>query len=248
MTELTEQEKVISKIRKVKALADRAGTEGEAMAALCKLQNLLAKHNMTVADITGESAEATQTVDTLVVDQMGRQVHYRGWLAHVIAEYFRCRTYYAHVYAAKGRSVRLEMVGMSNDVLAAQAAYGAAILALNRLWTKHSRERVKQAYGDGGTWDSKRGAAAGKAYIAGFISGLSETLRENANRMALVLVRDKKVDDFVATLRLSSGGASSANYIQDYESRAAGQRDGRAYGQEARTSKLGTGVKAALKT
>lgn len=45
-------QKLMDKLEKIKTLADRAGTPDEAAAAAAKLQELLFKHNLTMADVS----------------------------------------------------------------------------------------------------------------------------------------------------------------------------------------------------
>ncbi len=51
-------ESVIEKIQKCLELARRGGTEGEMQAAMCRVQALLAKHNLTLEDVSSHETDA----------------------------------------------------------------------------------------------------------------------------------------------------------------------------------------------
>lgn len=227
------EEKVLDKLRKIQALADNAGTEGEAQAAAIAFQNLLSKYGLDASQVT-ESERIVETVDKLVVDETGNRVYWRGWLAMVIAQNFRCEVYWS---GYRGRQ-KLMFLGMTTDVTCAQAAYGSALQTLNRLWGKHLVDRAKQAEEEGWKWGRSDGKEAGAAYIQGFIKGMSEALEENANKMALVLVKSETVDEAVAKLGLThnSGGSVWGGY--DSTAERAGRSDGANHVREGRSGKL----------
>ncbi len=232
------EEKVIERIRKIQRLADAAGTEGEAQAAIIALQNLLTKHGLSKSDITEES-KIEEVTGTVVVDTAGVRQHWKGWLGRVLADNFRCEVYWSHDWVRGHALTHLMFLGMESDVVCAQAAFGAATQTMSRLRDQHLYARADEAHASGWDWTNSDGKAASKAYMAGFITGLDEALKENANKMALVLVKDEKVKQHLQMLGLRSGGGSQADYYGDGRAAKAGMTDGKDYGRQSRSGKLG---------
>jgi hypothetical protein len=219
------EQKIHDKIRKVANLAERAGTEGEAQAAMIALQNLLRKHNLTLKDIQSPEGPE-QTVDTLVVDTQGMKVHWRGWLGRVIADNFRCEVYWGGGY---GRKYRLCFMGMSNDVTIAQASYVAATLTIERLKEHYVDRRAAERRAEGGYWSIQDGQYAAKAWKAGFIEGLAKALSANAQKTSLVLLKDVRVTEAKAGLSLTKGAYSNENSWADNHARTTGRKEGDQY-------------------
>jgi len=231
-------QRIHDKIRKVANLADNAGTEGEAQAAMIALQNLLRKHNLTLKDI--ESPEGPeQTVDTLVVDSQGTKVHWRGYLGNVIAENFRCEVF----WSGYGHHWTLRFMGMSNDVTIAQASYVAATLTIERLKERYVDARAAERREAGGYWSIQDGQYAAQAWKAGFIGGLASALAENAAKTSLVLLRDARVDEAKAGMSMTRGNRSEANTWSDSHARETGRKEGNQYGRAGYGKNLRGGQK-----
>lgn len=218
--------RIHDKIRKVANLAEQAGTEGEAQAAMIALQNLLNKHNLTLSDITSPEGPE-QTVETLVVDEQGMKVFWRGWLGQVIAENFRCEVF----WSGRGHRWSLRFMGMSNDVTIAQASYVAATLTIERLKEHYVDERAAERRAEGGYWSIQDGQYAAKAWRAGFIEGLAAALKGNAKKTDLILVRDARVDEAKAEMSLTRGAFSRENHWADSRARETGRSEGNQYGR-----------------
>ena len=236
-------DRIIDRIRKIQALAEGATTEGEAQAALCRLQNLLNKHGLDLSDIIESDEEEEVRQDC--AEDMANKNSLKGRLALVIADNFRCRMYWEPYYDrgwAKRRAAnarhRIMFLGLETDVLLAKAAYTAALLVMERLRAKHIEER-KQA--NAGWMPKETSREIGKSFRYGFVAGLRDALEENANHMALVLVRDPKVDGWAQqNLNLRSGRKTHID-LYDRKGVAAGRAAGAAYGRDCKGSKLGNG-------
>jgi hypothetical protein len=231
-------QRIHDKIRKVANLAENAGTEGEAQAAMIALQNLLRRHNLTLKDI--ESPEGPeQTVDTLVVDEQGMKVHWRGYLGRVIADNFRCEVY----WSGYGGRYKLRFMGMSNDVTIAQASYIAATLTIERLKEHYVDARAAERRAEGGYWSIQDGQYAAKAWKAGFIDGLATALSANATKTSLVLLKDARVDEAKAAMHLSKGAYSNENSWADHNAREVGRKEGDQYARAGYGKNLRHGTK-----
>lgn len=231
-------DRTMNKIRKIQALADRAGTEGEAQAAMNALQNMLNKHGMKTSEITSEQ-EIEEDVNQLVVDEGGVKQHWKGWLGVIVAKNFRCTVYWSHGTLKNGKwGSKLIFIGLETEVTLAQAAYQSAVLSMLRLRDQHLDYRIDDAKFTGRRWNQQDGKAASKAYIAGFIEGLKASFEENVKQGAIVLYEPEKVKKAVQALGLSSNGTSSANYHGDGAARQAGKTDGLSHGRTERAVKI----------
>jgi hypothetical protein len=234
-------EKTMSKIRKIQVLADHAGTEGEAQAAMNALQNLLKKHGMKSSEITAES-EVEEDVNQLVVDETGVKQHWKGWLGKVVASNFRCTVYWTYGQHKSGKwGSKLVFLGLETEVLLAQTCYQSAVLTMGRLRDQHLYARQAEAKQGGSRWDQQDGKAASKAYLAGFIRGLEESFDENVRKGAIVLYKSPKVEQATLDLKLTSGLGSNANYWGDGKAREAGTKDGLSHGRTSGSTKLNGG-------
>lgn len=84
-------EKAIEIVRKLLATAnDKGASENEAMMAALKAQEIMAKYDITVADVEDESG-SEEIVDTAVTVGNGNKWKYS--LAHIIANNFCCKIY-----------------------------------------------------------------------------------------------------------------------------------------------------------
>lgn len=91
---MEKREKILKKIENLLALAGNNPSENEAIAAALKAQELMAKYNIELADIEGETPK-----DNIVKEMYTPKAncHYvRKWrytLANIIAKNFCCKTY-----------------------------------------------------------------------------------------------------------------------------------------------------------
>lgn len=178
---------VLERIRKLLALAaDSGATEHEAALALARAQALLRKHDLEIADIerlTGKpKATVTEQREPRTTTHL-REVS----LAAVISRANRCRL-------LKDRDT-LYFIGREANIEATK-------LALR--WIS---QQLLQAHGRavaGRRIDS--GVAARVAFLEGAVSRVAQRLREaqqaaerdEAGVTALVLVRDREVNDYIA--------------------------------------------------
>ena len=225
---------VFTKIRKIQALADRASTQGEAQAALNALQNMLSKHNLSLSEIPDEK-QAQEDLNTIVVDEDGKKQHWKGWLGMVIAENFRCEVYW-------GYPAKLNFIGLESEVFLAKTAFQSAVLALMRFKTQHLYDRRMGAKVQGIPLSKASSKAAGKSFIAGFITGLQESFAENVKANSLILLKDARVTDAKDSLALRKVH-SQARYSGDAYSRTAGHAAGLSHGRDQRSGKLDAGFR-----
>lgn len=227
-------EELMEKIRKVAALADNAGTEGEAMAAALMLQRLMNKHGLVAEDIR-DAAPEEKVVANDEGERMGRICTWKGTLAQVIAKNFRCESYWSYGYDFEtwSKYVTLRFVGLEEDVKAATELYKMTVSAIYRLSDKYTNARWRKDKVNGIHWSRSDSILIGNSYKMGFIQGLAKAFKKQVadQTQAIVLTKDALVVEAVEALNLSSTGKSSAEYYKSYHARKAGEEDGKQFGE-----------------
>jgi hypothetical protein len=120
---------IISKLQKLHALAERAGTEHEAAVAAQRVAELLAKHNLDIG-VLEKKEEQKGTSQSL--EYTNRLLAYDVTLAHAVCEMLDCEVYinhrkirrpYKHGGYKIGLQRRLVFVGLKSNVEAAIATH-----------------------------------------------------------------------------------------------------------------------------
>lgn len=149
---------IIEKIRKLQALAERAGTEAEAANAAARVSELLLKHNLEIGCILLEQEEG---VNQFPEGQLSREVHRFHWpLAHACSELFDVKTYLDWRI--------FHFVGLTANVEAACATFSFFCSAVDDLLLEWKKTQKIEA------WERRR------AYQS-FRLGVAERIREMAS-------------------------------------------------------------------
>lgn len=169
---------IISKIEKLLALAGNNPSEAEAQAAMLKAQQLMAQHNLDMAQFKNKPKEEKEAVT-----EYFKGYHNTNWaisLARVICNNFRCNLLRASGYG-------LVFVGLKDDVAICKAVFTFAANTLDRNMMKLRRQYRKQGL-------STEGISGD--YAAGFIAGLGAKYKEQVekNNWGLVLIKDALVE------------------------------------------------------
>lgn len=185
------REEIIAKVVKMLRLARGAGTEAEAHTALTLAQKLMYAHEIAEHEVT--EPDAAQPIEDTVVDETGRHVDWKEYLAAIVAENFRC----AYIISESRASgvVRLVFVGRREDTAVAAEAYQVGAIVAANLAEECARAR-----------DEADRPAARASFLTGFLRGLDERLRESAVSTALLVIADPEVMDHAATL--TNGGSA----------------------------------------
>ncbi len=184
------KEAVISKIRKVLALAINNPSEEEGENAMLTAQRLMAENNIVSADIK-EVAETKEIIKG-VGNSVKKSVWWHGNLALIIANNFRC-----YVYISKNRSsgtTQTIFLGLKGDVELAKEVYTYAITLIDHTSKKYAQE------------NKHLGTTTGikNQYILGFLAGLKSKFDEQVknNNWGLIIVKDTLVTQAHAKLHL----------------------------------------------
>ena len=163
-------EKIIEKINKLLALADqsRNPSENEAILASLQVQKLLAKYNLSMADVTGERQE--EEVEQTIAD-VGVGKKWKYSLATAIANNFACKSFYVG-------SDQVVFYGYKADIVAARRVYVYLFKVGDKLANQTAR-RYRKEYGSAdGIYNS---------FCKGFVAGVRKELEKQCTALAIVV-------------------------------------------------------------
>ena len=168
-------EKVIAKINKLLALSDqsRNPSENEAILASLQVQKLLAKYNLSMADVTGERVE--EDVEQTIAD-VGTGKKWKFSLATAVANNFACKSFFV------GRD-QIVFYGYKADIVAARRVFIYLFKVGDKLANQYAK-REREMYGSAdGIYNS---------FCGGFVAGVRKELEKQC--VALAIVTQPKVE------------------------------------------------------
>jgi hypothetical protein len=173
------QDKIVDKLRKLKAMADSAGKVGneeEAQAFANMVQTLLAKHKLDASEIEWEQ----QKQEELVYLPTDLQKTHQTWemdLASIVAKASCCRV----VFNAGGRKTAKRVgaawfYGTRTDAEGAVAAYTYLMAAATHL---SERAYVRYFYECKGRGEVHRARGYKGSWLLGFVGRMARRYRDN---------------------------------------------------------------------
>lgn len=175
------REKILKKIENLLALAGNNPSENEAIAAALKAQELMAKYNIELADIEGQSAKQN------IVKEMytpKANCHYvRKWryaLSQILAKNFCCKTYTINRDA-------VVFYGYEKDAKIAVEVFRFLFETGNKLANRYYLKCKKEGLNTKGVLNT---------YLLGFCDGIKEVLDKQCT--ALMIVVPKEVEEAYA--------------------------------------------------
>lgn len=171
------REDILKKIEKLLALAGNNPNENEAVAAALKAQELMAKHNIELADVQGNGAGQKITRETYEQGNSSHNVSkWKYRLSNIIARNFRCRS-----YTIQRRGI--VFYGYEKDAKIALEVFRFLFETGNRLAERYYRKCRR---------DGRETKGLLNTYLTGFCDGIREVLDRQST--ALMLVVPKEVD------------------------------------------------------
>lgn len=150
-------ETIIKKINKLLALSDtdKNNSEQEAISASLKVQKLLAKYNLSLADVTGERQE--EEVEQSIAD-VGIGKKWKFILAEAVANNFACKHFFV------GRE-QIVFYGYKADIVSARRVFVYLFRVGDRLANQYAKE-----------YRNKHGVADGiyNSFCRGFVAGVKK--------------------------------------------------------------------------
>lgn len=172
------REDVIGRVRKLLAVSmENGSSENESIQAALMAQRLIAEYDIRKDEIHGDGRDGLCECASDVSSNRTVAVN----LAHVVADNFRCMTYFRLMASRKRVAV---FYGYETDARAAQLTYEMLYRTMNRLANRAARLQ-KRLYG--------RSDGAYNSFAVGFLRGVSEELA--IQTQALMLVTPQAVRD-----------------------------------------------------
>lgn len=178
------REEVLEKIKKLLALSRNNPSEQEATAAALKAQKLMAEYDIEEVELA-DKCEEMKFVETKDFIRRG----WRGHLASVVAENFRCRSLLKRYPNYDFRVTRnsdpvVQFYGYAMDAEAAALVFEYLYKVGDRLANKKYREYKELGYSTAGVYNS---------FVGGFVVGVASELEKQS--LALMLVVPKEVNE-----------------------------------------------------
>ena len=154
--------KLVERIQKLLELGDATqnNSDTEAKEVLLKAHELMAKYNLSKAEINAKKEKTNEFVFTDC--DTPQRARFQIYLSNVIANAFRCKA------AFYGRGKYVTMFGLEEDTIAAKLAYEFAAVQLKKCSARMMYGRKKNGLPTGG--------GVYNTYVDGFIIGLKDEL------------------------------------------------------------------------
>jgi hypothetical protein len=198
-------EKVVSKIRKLLALAGGGNPErAEAEAAMLKAQELLFAHSLTMGDVAFKEGEQEkkEVVEEGVAYGSGKKLSW--WiktLACTLANNFRCYIYIQNGYQKK----KIVFMGLKQDVEVVKDVFQFAIAFGIKSWNGYRAKNYMKDYAQGMHSEKAFTTRTKNDYFTGYINGVKSKFTNQVLSKALILVKDALVTQEFRKLSLRPG-------------------------------------------
>lgn len=191
------KEQILKKVQKLMNLGHGTNFEGESATALNMARDLLAKHNLSIGGVVGNSPE--EKVETT------RAAGSYGWwqlkLATVVADFMTCNAMTWKISTREGYRSVIRFVGMPTEVEVCTYIYDSIFSQIIKL-TQNKRKDLRKDRAAEGTFSRSDVSYYTRGYITGIIDFLDKSFRERKRHeasdcTALVLVKNPKVGEWM---------------------------------------------------
>jgi hypothetical protein len=210
--------KLLSRIKKLLALAEGGANEQESQSALLLARKMLAENGLNMAQIEPDPSGITEGH----VSHGKRRNHQWGRLAVIIRKHFPIDVWWT--VGDEGEK-GITFCGEAQKVAIAKAVYETAKKSASRHGAKFAKAQKDKGQNPSG---------AKKAFIEGFLDGLShgfDQQNQENPEWGLVLVKPQAIEDYLAQKGMvdSFANPSTAKEPNDPHARRAGRIQGEAF-------------------
>jgi len=211
MTNTKDIDKIVAKIQKMLALANNNPCEEEALTAMKMARTMLAKYNLSMAEVEGLDVDDDST--NVVQDTINGKNSYKRWeimLAAVLEEFVPIRILQRSCYSGNRRVKRIVFVGDKVDVVVAQQMFEYLRKTVQKMASKAStaakKEQVSEELSIFGFQPTFNKSRYKKSYCVGAVDRLRSRFIElkkkdedNIEQAYALVVQSKseKVDQFI---------------------------------------------------
>lgn len=157
-----EKAKVLEKLRKLMALAERAGTEEEADAANRRVHALLSRYNLDITQILEANTDDEAVIDQELATERYNE-RWRRMLMHGAASLYFCSYLYsdAHLHGVNSqraqRGVNHHFIGRPHNIAVAKMMGQYLVQTVNRLANEAARTSLVERLGGRNPTSTERG-------------------------------------------------------------------------------------------
>ena len=212
------KEKLLTRIKKLLALADGQANEQESHSALLLARKMLAENGLSMEQIQPDKS----SINEASVSHGKRRNHQWGRLAIIIRKHFPIDVWWT--LGDEGEK-GITFCGEPEKVAIAKAIYESAQKSASKLGAKFAKAQKEKGHNPSG---------AKKAFVEGFLDGLSrgfDQQNQEHPEWGLVLVKPRAIEDYLAEKGMvdSSVPPSTAKEPNDPNARRAGRIQGEAF-------------------
>jgi hypothetical protein len=214
------KEDILSKVKKLLAVAEGSNFEQEAQNAMLKAQEFMIKHGVTIEDINYQ--EGNKEVVDQSVAETGRMPWYWKRIMVIVGDNFRCKA-----YRSKGIVSKVCFIGLKEDVKIAKEIFNYAINTVEICAKNYTIKFKRPGINISGIKND---------YIQGFINGLRDKFKEQVESkgFALILVKDDVVIERIEKKGLVKDYRSSHRVNRNQIAKQAGYQQGRNFQNPSR--------------
>jgi len=220
------QNKIIEKVQKLLKLAESTTYGAEAESAMLQAQRLMAENHLSEYQVKG------QPKSNVIEEKLDIGIRNASWrlaLSKIIADNFRCKTYYTN--GIKGRfGTIITFLGEEQDARIALTVFHSAQYTALLRWRDYAKENSSHDPCDPHGNNSRNG------FLKGFVSGLRMKFEEQKNSNAewgLVLATPQSVLDRYGAMKIRTVKCKQTSYYDD-DAYDAGFDEGRKFDPEGR--------------
>lgn len=213
-------------IKNLLELARRSDNISEAESAMQKAQLIALKEGVDLNELEKEESEESKVVRWVVPQNTKTAPTWRILLAITIAENFRVKA----IKSSGGGSSQIVIIGLESDIEVFKVMFDYAETCIDVFFKKYLEEKKKER-----EMTRHDSLIMRNSYVDGFISGISEALKQNVECYALSLCLPQVVTNELSTMGLKTHRVKEPmKDMNDRESRIRGRKDGEAAGNRNR--------------
>jgi hypothetical protein len=218
-------DKIISKIKNLLKLSENTNFPEESQTALLKAQEFMIKHKLEMKDIGQEDKE--EVIEEGVTD-VKKHKWYIKHLGSIIGDNFKC---YCLIRNFKIKN-QIVFIGLENDLKIAKEMFKYALNEIEIFSNKY----LKDFFGDyvKSEIDSTIKNSIKNSFIQGYLVGLNSKFKEQIqnNDWGLMVIKDKKVDDFMGKIKTVKQKQAAVNNSKDRHAFTNGFEVGKNFGSK----------------
>lgn len=211
---MSKEDKVIDKIRKLLALADTSqnGSEAEAIAAAMKAQSLMAQYDIDINQVRDADTFCAEMLRKEIEfkKNSGYNIKWRFHLAKIIAKNFRVKFFTVN-------RDKVAFYGHKTDVEIAESVFNFLFAIGNKLSVKYYYECKKEGKDTKGVINE---------WLMGFCQGLKDELGKQCLALALVISKDVEESYTELSKNFVDITRSVGSRSFDYEAYNSGRTEG----------------------